>query len=238
MGIGIGCQLMTARRLYFLVAAVAGFALGAPASALASSANTTATRAYVQANYGLLRVVKAHLPASEAAPRQVLAQVSRECPRAGESSPQNKESTQMSDEVIAAMVLQAARPDLPAIHAFLATVKRLHWSSVRAERAVKSYAAKLTALTTLAAPSLCADVRAWAASGFHSLPASTTRFVALFMPNWVALGELPASLTSYESSQSRTLAARSHQLELEITDAEARAVASWGDIMNELVLQP
>lgn len=229
---------MTARRLYPLMAAVAGLAVAVPASALASSADTTATRAYVQANYGLLRVVKSHLPTSEAAPRQVLAQVSRECPRAGESSPQNKESTQMSDEVIGAMVLQAARPDLPAIRAFLATVKRLHWSNVRAQRAVSSYAAKLTTLATLATPSLCADVQAWAAGGFHSLPASTTRFVALFMPNWVALGEQPASLAPYESSQSRTLAARSHQLELQITDAEARAVTTWGDIMNELVLEP
>lgn len=229
---------MTVRMLIPVVAATVGLVLGAPVQALASNSNATATRAYVQADYGLLRVVKAHLPASEAAPRQVLAQVSRECPRAGASSPQNKESTQMSDEVIGAMVLQAARPDLPAIRAFLATVKRLHWSNGRAERAVASYATKLRTLTTLAAPSLCADVRAWAAGGFHSLPTSTTRFVALFMPNWVALGELPSSLAPYESSQSKALAARSHQLELQITDAEARAVASWGDIMNELVLQP
>jgi hypothetical protein len=229
---------MTARALFPLVAVVMGLALAAPTSALASNTNAVATQAYVQANYRLVSVVHAHLASSEAAPRQILEQVTRECPRAGASSPQNGESTQMSDEVIGAMVLLAARPDLPAIHAFLATVGRLHWSNPGVERAVVSYAAKLRALLTLDQPSLCADVRAWAADGFRSLPASTTRFVALFMPNWVALGELPASLARYESTQSRALAARGHQLEAQITEAEARAVARWGDIMNELVLEP
>ena len=97
---------------------------------------------------------------------------------------------------------------------------------------------KLKTLSTLAAPELCADVRAWAANGFQTLPASTVRFDQRFMPAWVALGELPASLAAYESPAEGALVRRSNQLEAQLTDGEARAVESWGRIMNALVLNP
>ncbi len=48
-------------------------------------------------------------------------------------------------------------------------------------------------MLSLSAPNVCAEVKAWAADGFHTLPASTVAFVAKFMPAWVALGYLPQS---------------------------------------------
>jgi len=228
---------MRVRGLLPLLAALAGLAVW-PASAPASAADLAATQAYVQANYAALQVVMSHLAASEAGPLHVLSQVRRECPGAGTGSPQDPESTQMSNEVIGAMVLSAAQPDLQAIRTFIRAVAGLHWSNRGLTRAIHTYAGDWKTLLSLSAPNLCADVKAWGASGFHTLPASTVTFVARFMPAWVGAGYLPAQLSRSESTAARALASRSVPLEERVSEAEARAVAHWGEIMNTLVLWP
>jgi hypothetical protein len=206
--------------------------------ALASSGNAAVTQAYVQANYALVRVARSHLTTSEAGPLHVLARVEGECPLAGAHSPQNAESTQMSDEVIGAMVIAAAQPDLSAINTFASTASRLSWSNPGLTRAVRAYAGDLKTVVSLGAPNLCSDVRAWAANGFHTLPASTVTFAAKFMPAWVALGFLPAQLSRYESAAAKALARRSGPLEEQLTEGETRAVAHYNEIMNALAIWP
>ena len=210
--------------------------LGAAPTLAAGSAGST--REYIQADLALVQSARAHLAAAEAAPLKVLAQVRRECPRAAASSPQDPESTQVSNEVIGAMVLTAYHLDLPAIHAFVTRVQRLSWSSSALTGAVRSYAGKLRTLAALAPPPLCTDVRAWAADGFSSLPASTVRFDRVFMPAWVAVGELPGQLARFERPEDRPLLARAQAIEGELTEGEARAVENWGHIMNELEVEP
>jgi hypothetical protein len=63
-------------------------------------------------------------------------------------------------------------------------------------------------------------------------------FVKAFYPNWVALGLIPAGLSRLESSQGRALARNSGRFEYQITNVEAQAVETWGDIMDELLLSP
>jgi hypothetical protein len=58
------------------------------------------------------------------------------------------------------------------------------------------------------------------------------------MPAWVALGFLPAQLTQYESSTVKSLARRGNDLQEHLAEGEARAVETWGAIMNALVLNP
>ncbi len=219
-----------------VLAVTGGFALWA-APALASS-NTASTQAYVQDNYALVRVARTHLATAEAGPLHVLAQVRAECPKAGAGSPQNADSTQMSNEVIAAMVLSAARPDLTAIKAFVGAAGALSWGNHALTSAVHTYVGDLKTILSLPTPNLCGDVKAWAASGYTTLPASTVTLVAKFMPAWVALGYLPAQLASYESSSARSLARRSAPLEEALTEGEARAVEHWGAIMDTLELWP
>lgn len=228
---------MRTRATFSLLAALGALAAMPPA-ALAGSGNAAATQAYVQANYALVRVADAHLAISEAGPLHVLAQVQRECPQAAAHSPQDPESTQMSDEVIGAMVISAAPPDLQAIRTFIGAVSHLSWSNRALTNAVRAYVGNLKTFLSLSAPDLCGDVKAWAASGFHTLPASTVAFVAKFMPAWVALGYLPAQLTRYGSSSAKALARRANQLEAKLTDGEARAVEHWGEIMNTLLVNP
>lgn len=196
------------------------------------------TKAYLQANYVLVQAARSHLSAAEDAPRRVLAQVRRECPMAAAESPQNADSTQMSNEVIGAMVLSAYHVDRPAGERFVRTVRRLRLGDRRLANAVSGYADKLETLSKLPVPSLCADVRAWVASGYEALPASTASFDRRFMPAWVAIGLLPGALSAYERSEEQGVLARTRAIEVQITDAEARAVETWGAIMNELGLSP
>jgi hypothetical protein len=228
---------MGVKRLLSLLVALAGLA-AAPAAALASSTDVSATQAYLQANYALVSVARSHLATSEAGPLHVLAQVKRECPGVGAGSPQDPESTQMSDEVIGAMVYSSAPPDRRAMQTFVRAVAGLHWSSRGLTNAVRSYAGDLKTFLSLPEPNLCADVRAWASSGFHTLPASTVAFVGKFMPSWVALGLVPKQLAQFETPSGRALAGRANAAETAITNAEARAVEHWGDIMNALVIYP
>ena len=223
------------RPLHATALAVLALAL-APAAASASDAS--ATEAYLRANYALVKAGHAHLATSVAGYRSVLSTVKRECPKAAAESPQDPESTELSNEVIGAMVLSAGKPDRPAISAYLRSVAGLHWSSGSITRAVENYATNLRKLYALQVPNLCGDIKAWAGAGFKTLPASTLSFDKVFYPNWVALGLLPPGLAHLESSQGRALAHGSAAFEYQLTDAEAEAVETWGDIMNELELNP
>jgi len=225
-------------RSLLLPLAITG-ALSIPAgSALASTTDGVAAQTYVQANYTALRVAISHLAVSEAAPLHVLAQVKRECPDAGAGSPQDPESTQMSDEVIGAMYISAIQPDVHAIRAAIRTDEGLSWSSRSLTHAIHAYGDDWKTMLSLSAPNLCGDVKAWAASGYQKLPASTVAFVGKFMPSWVAAGFLPAALGRYETPATRALAKRCMPLEQQIAEAEARAVEHWGEIMDTLNLWP
>lgn len=210
----------------------------ASASARADTADVAATQTYLQANYTALRVAVSHLAVSEAAPLHLLAQVKSECPGAGAGSPQDPESTQMSDEVIGAMYIAAIAPDLSAIKAAVRASAGLSWSDGGLTRAIRAYVDAWKTMVSLPAPHLCSDVRAWAASGYRELPASTIAFVGKFMPAWVGAGFLPPRLSRYETAAGRVLARRSMSLEAQIAEAEARAVEHWGSIMDTLNLWP
>jgi hypothetical protein len=212
--------------------------LASSACAFASPADVSATQGYLRANYRLVQSASGRIHLGEATLRNVLARVRRECPRAAAGSPQNPESTQLSNEVIGVMVTSAIRPDLASIRQYLAAAARLRWSSGGLTRSVQGYVAKLRTLASLAVPDICSDVRSWAASGFKVLPASTKAFDRRFEPSWVALGELPSALSRFESGEGRALARRAGQRETELTDFEAREVETWGQIMSALELNP
>jgi hypothetical protein len=224
-----------------VLATAVGAALAVSCSVVpgaAQASNSSATSAYVRANYALVAAGKSHLGASVSAYKGVLAKVRRDCPRAAEGSPQNPDSTKLSNEVIGAMVLSAGVPDRPAIATYLRVVKGISWSNGSLTRAVRTYASSLRKLYGLSVPELCGDIRAWKASGYKTLPASTVSFVEVFYPNWVALGLQPSGLSRFESGSLRSLAHSAARFEYQLTNAEAEAVETWGDIMNALELWP
>jgi hypothetical protein len=211
-------------------------ALTAAGQAWGSDASSTAS--YLRANYALVAAGHAHLGASIAGYKGVLSKVRSRCPHAGEGSPQNPMSTELSNEVIGAMVLSAGRPDRPAIATYLRAVKGLRWSSGSVTHAVASYASMLGKLYALQVPDLCGDVHGWAATGYKTLPSTTLSFDKIFYPNWVALGLIPPGIARFESSQDRALAKSAARFEYQLTNVEAEAVETWGDVMDALELWP
>jgi hypothetical protein len=235
----IGPSIVSVRLLGALLALLAVLALG-PADALAGQGDIATTRAYLQANYRLVQLTAAKIRPIEATLRSVRSQVLRECPKAAAGSPQDTASEQLSNEVIGAMVtasvhLVEARPSREYVH----TAQRLSWSNPGLTRAVRGYANKALGLVALAPPKLCADVKSWAASGFHTLPASTASFAPRFISVWIAPGELPPALARYETPAERPLLRRTERLEKQFTEMEANAgVQTWGEIMDGLGLLP
>jgi hypothetical protein len=220
------------------VAAVVATLAAAPSQAPASTSDAAASQAYLRADYSLVRVAAAGIVREERAPVLLLDRVRSTCPRAAAHSPQDPQSTQLSDEVIGAMVTSAYRLDLPAIRSFVSAVSGLRWSSGALTREVHEYAGHLRVLAGLREPSLCSDVRSWAAGGFRTLPAATVAFDARFMPAWVGIGELFGRLAASETPQARALASRAGTLEARVVEAEVKAVETWGSIMNALELWP
>jgi hypothetical protein len=222
---------------FLATAALAGLSL-APAGAQAAPGDAAATQAYLQANYALVSYFAAHIPSARAQLAGVLAGVRRECPRAAAESPQDVDSEQLSNEVIGTMVTTVVQRNLAPTRRFERAVQALRWSNASLTKAVRAYVAKGRTLISLAVPHLCADVGAWVASDYRTLPASTVSFDRRFMPSWVAPGFLPHALAAYETPPERALARRTVVLEEEWTEFEAYEVETWGYIMNALVLQP
>jgi hypothetical protein len=144
----------------------------------------------------------------------------------------------VSYEIIGAMVLAAYHAAMPQINAFVRVAARSQWSNRGLTGAIHAYAGKLRTLSRLAPPQLCADIRAWAASGYKALPASTVQFDQRFVPAWVSLGELPAQLGAFERSDERGTLQRTSQLEEKLSNFEAEAVETYTRLMNTLGVFP
>jgi hypothetical protein len=226
-------------RIFALILATLATFCSASARTFANSGDAAATDAYIRANYTLVAAARARLKTSEAAITGVLQQVRRQCPNVVAESPQNRDSEQLSNEVVGTITIAAIRPDAPAIAAFARAVARLHWSDAALTSTIAAYTHKLKAQSRFPAPDLCGDLRAWAASGYQTLPASTVRFDSSFFPLDIAIGLLPKRLLSASlSSAQREILQRSEKLEAQLTEGEARAVFPWGQIMEALGLNP
>jgi hypothetical protein len=210
----------------------------APAAAQAAGGDAAATRAYVQADHALVQTGVSHIRRVEATLHGVLARVRSECPRAAAGSPQDAQSTQLSDEVIGTMVLAVVALDRPAGRRFLAATEHLTWSHRALTHKIHAYDSDVRRLLALPQPNLCADIKGWVQSGFKTLPATTAGFAPRFMAAWVGLGELPAALAHMAAPADRPLVTRTEQLESQFTELEAREVETYGHIMDALELSP
>jgi hypothetical protein len=223
-------------RLASILLAVLALAL-APGAALARSGNAAATRTYIKANYTLVRTARANLATGEAAIKSLTQQITGECPGAALESPQNHDAEQLSDEVVGALEVAAYNPDQASIVAFAQAVGGLHWSNRRLTHMVGAYASKLEGFTKLAMPDVCGDVRAWAASGYKTLPATTVAFDKGFFATDFEAEEVSLRLLApYESATEASLLHRTKQLEAPLAEAEAGAVSDYSQILDSLKL--
>jgi hypothetical protein len=211
----------------------------APTSALASPRDITATQTYIRANYALVRASAHGIGPSEVVIKSLLRRVREECPGAAAGSLQGEGSDKLGDELQGAMTIAALRPVARAVGAFVHTVAGLHWSNAQLTRTVSAYASKLRTLSSLTAPQVCADVRAWTASSFATIPASTGSFDLAFEAVDVALGEVPAELLApYERPAEKAMLHSSARLEAQLEEAENHAVQQWEHTLETIGVVP
>jgi hypothetical protein len=233
-------------RLPAIMLALTALALAPPAASAHShkapathggSPNTAATRAYVKANYALVSAARTNLPAEQAAIQSLGSTVAGECPLAAIDAPQNHDAEQLSNEVVGALEVAAYQPDRESMVAFVHAVRALHWSNRKLTHMVDAYATKLEGFLTLAAPDICADVKAWAATGYSTLPASTVSFDKGFYAYDIEAEEVSLRLLRpYESATEASLVRRTKQLEAPLAEFEAEAVSDYSEILDSLKL--
>ncbi len=154
-----------------------------PAGTLAASAQATpqdaaSTHAYIVANFTFARASEALASPAQAAIAHLNDKLHHECPDVGAGAPENEESEKPAYEVAGALWSVSYRADAGPIRAFVKAVRPLRWSNAKITQQAQHYASTLQGLSTLPLPDLCGDVRAWRASGYKTLPASTLSFDA------------------------------------------------------------
>lgn len=199
--------------------------------------NVLATERYIDADYTLVQTARANLPTSQAAINSLGERVSGECPLLAAQAPQNHDAEQLSDEVVGALEVAGYEADHPSMVAFADTIRGLRWSNRKLTRMVHAYATKLEGFPTLGIPDICADVAAWAGSGYRTLAAATVAFDKGFEAFSLEAEEVKLRLLRpYESATEASLLRRTKQLEEPLAEFEAEAVSDYSKILNALKL--
>jgi hypothetical protein len=228
--------LLVAAALALLPATALARSHGA-ARAHVGSPNSAATRAYIKANYTLVLGARANLAPSRVAIQSLATQVSGECPLVAAGAPQNHNAEQLSNEVVGALEVAAYQPDRESMLAFAHAIRALRWSNRKLTRAVDAYATKLEGFLALALPDICADAKAWAASGYSTLTAGTVAFDKGFYAFDIEAEEVPLRLLRpYESATEASLLHRTQRLEAPLAEFEAEAVNDYSEILDSLKL--
>src|SRR4029077_10865760 len=127
--------------------------------------------------------------------------------------------------------------DARPIRAFAQAVKPLRWSNAKLTRIAQGYAKSLQQLAALPMPDLCGDARAWRASGFQTVPATTLRFDAHVES--IEGHSIPARLLApYEQPADRGILARTTRLETDLEHLEFEAgVEDWIALLDAVGLK-
>jgi hypothetical protein len=191
----------------------------APAPAIATPEDVAATHAYIQANYALARASVARIAPAQARIERLNKELSSECPRIGEGSPEDEAAQPVSYDVAVALWSLAYGTDAEPIRNFVSAVGRLRFSNHAIAHAAEAYARSLHELATLPLPSLCAEVGSWKQSAFQVIPAATAvlvRRVEAVEPRPVA----PRLLAPYERGGDATTVVNTMRLERRLEEEE------------------
>jgi hypothetical protein len=197
-----------------------------PSAALArvSPGDATATRDYLQADLALTRAEVAGLPAAIGAVEALRGRLAAECPgvlaHEPASAPGEKPSgsvTAIEEEGEAAVFGAAEQTESTHRRGFARAVSRLRWGNSALTRLVRSSAAAGLAQTTIPPPDLCADLRAWVASGFERVSVATEAYVhresTLTRETSGAASAVTHKLAGYENRSDKKIARQIASLE-------------------------
>jgi hypothetical protein len=217
---------------------LAVLALGlTPATASATARDIASTHAYIQANFALARAGEAQIASTQGSIERRTRQFGRECRNIGAGSLQNEEAQKLSYEAAGAVWSISYGANAGPIRAFARAVKPLRWSNAKLTRIAQGYAQSLLQLATLPLPDLCGDVRAWKATGFQTVPASTLRFDA-HVESIEGHSIPPRLLAPYEQPADRGFLARTTRFEADLEHLEFETgIEDWLTLLETLGLQ-
>jgi hypothetical protein len=216
-----------------LVVLAVGWMLWPQTSAAApSSTDRRATNAYLQANYAFYRTAVANIPASEASSAAIAAKLENECPgvMANAPSPPTLSSTSpptpaaihqveqvatLNLELLYALARTALAPDDGAVTTLVQALRPLKWSGTRLTRQVRAKSTELEGELSITIPDVCADMKAWVASGYRALSPSTSEFVHEIEAESTSSdpeAAIDATFVRQEDHAEKALAARTRRL--------------------------
>ncbi len=210
-----------------LAAGIALLAAMLPAGASAASGTSVtphediaSTHKALLATYALLRATVRTWPAEEAGLSALDRQLAGECPDVGAGSPQTEADQKLSYEVVGMLWANAYRTDAAISQKFIQAVQSLSWTDPSLNRRLHGFVRGLREMLALSTPDVCADVRAWSASDYRTVPADVVAYDAHIEAINV---EVPstATLSRYVQPADRRLLSRVKLLNAKFDELEA-----------------
>jgi hypothetical protein len=223
-------------RLTSIVLAVVALGLAPSGTSAASSHDLASTHAYLTADYAILHTTVSGWSRVEAAIGRLDARFASQCPHIGAGSPQSEEEQKLSLEVAGALWATGYDVNAGAVKRFVKAVGHLTWSNPATTRAARQLTKALSAMTSLAIPPLCADVRTWAAGGYGAVPADVTSYAKHVEA--IEINQIPRKLLAPFLHGSDTgLAARDAQLNTRFEELEfVHGQDQWNKLLEVLSL--
>ncbi len=178
MPIALTARLVCLRRLLAAALLSASMALGCGvAPARAAPVDVSSTARLIAAYDAMIQARSAELAAGVAAAERYAGTVGGQCPGILDHAPMTgAAAAALGGEVSGAVAVALLGPARAAMLGFVQTVGGLLWSNPSVAHAVGKFAGAVLAYARLTSPNVCADLRAWAASGYRTVPGSTRAF--------------------------------------------------------------
>lgn len=175
----VGCRAeLRLRRLGAVAVAACGTCFCPVAPAVAARANSfAATRTYLRASETYERTREADVGASITAIEFRDRQVAGECPSALTYAPRDTAFVEFSEEIAMSDWYAAAGPLHASMLRMAGVIDRVRWSDRRLTRLAHSEAAEELGIVRLDSPDVCAQIEAWRASSYATLPSSVNDFL-------------------------------------------------------------
>lgn len=216
--------------------AVLTLGLAPSAAGAASTHDLTSTHAYLTADYAILHTTVSGWSRVESAIGKLDAKFASECPHIGAGSPQSEEEQKLSLEVAGALWATGYDANAGAVKRFVKAVGHLTWSNPATTRAARQLTRALSAMTSLAVPPLCADVRTWAAGGYGAVPADVTAYAKHVEA--IEINQIPRKLLApFLQGSDSGLAAHDAQLNTRFEELEfVHGQDQWNKLLEVLSL--
>jgi hypothetical protein len=227
-------------------------------------ADIAATRAYLEATLAYEQTVVANAAVSKASSESAADAIAGECPgvlanasfqqrgpmtgvrmppspRAiGEANRRERQLGKLQAELDEAPELAFYQPDLQAAVTLAEAVKSLSWSRPEVTRFVHQMVEERVHLLESKPPSVCADMRAWVASGYTTLSAGTKELRGVFgalILGAIAPAVLDHLMRAYEVPSEKALVGEARESIKQALRAEGDPYSKVGDLERTVGLQ-